>query len=274
MIIFWRSSRWLSTLFVILVAGTLFTLQAQQESGGFPPGKRIYDTTCAGCHGLDGSGNERAPKISTNTRAQRLSDVQIVNIISNGVAGTGMPAFHSLTATQLHLLVSYLRFLQGTAERRSLPGSLSRGKEIFFGKGGCSACHSISGEGGFLGPDLSGYASEMSANAVREELLRQNRIASSNYRSAVVTTSDGNRIEGMVRNEDNFSVQLQMPDGIFHFFERSSLQKVEYSSRSIMPDDYGKRLSSRDLDDLVSFLMSIRTSAEKPRMTMEKNNAP
>ena len=61
----------------------------------------------------------------------------------------------------------------------------------------------------------------------------------------------------MVRNEDNFSLQMQTPDGTFHFFNKPELRSVEYQSRSLMPSDYGSRLSRQELDDLVSYLMTI-----------------
>ncbi len=59
-------------------------------------GKQTFTSTCAGCHGLDGRGGERAPNIAENPKVLRFSDAQISLIIENGVPGTGMPAFHSL----------------------------------------------------------------------------------------------------------------------------------------------------------------------------------
>src|SRR5579864_3882346 len=131
-------------------------------------GKRSFTSTCAGCHGLDGRGSERAPSIATSPRIQKLSDKGLSNIIANGVPGTGMPAFHSLSAGQVQSLVSYIRTLQGKTEARVLPGNAARGKDIFFGKGECSNCHSISGHGGFFGPDLTTFGASSSADAISE----------------------------------------------------------------------------------------------------------
>ena len=66
----------------------------------------------------------------------------------------------------------------------------------------------------------------------------------------------GAKIVGVVRNEDNFSLQLLTKDGDFHFFEKSDLQTVRYLDQSLMPADYGKRLDQKELNDLISFLMS------------------
>jgi hypothetical protein len=63
-------------------------------------------------------------------------------------------------------------------------------------------------------------------------------------------------VEGVVRNEDNFSVQLQARDGSFHFFQKSAVQSLEYLGQSLMPTTYGERVTRGELDDLVSYLMS------------------
>jgi len=244
-----------------------------QDAGGShaasPAGKRIFSTTCAGCHGLDGRGGERAPSITSSPRIRRLSDKALSNIISNGVPGTGMPAFHSLSATQVQSLVSHIRSLQGKTESRVVPGDAARGKEIFFGKGECSSCHSFAGQGGFLGPDLTAYGAASSAKQIQDAILNSNRIVPTGYKSGVATTRDGSTVEGVVRNEDNFSVQLQSQDGAFHFFQKSDLQKFEYSKQPLMPSNYGQRLSQDELNDLVSFLMS--TTAEHDKVTSKKS---
>lgn len=221
-----------------------------------PPGQRSFASTCAGCHGLDGRGSERAPSIATGAKVQHASDSDIAKIISNGVPGTGMPAFHTLTPAQVRSLVSYVRYLQGKQGVRSLPGDSSRGKDIFFGKAECSACHSVSGQGGFLGPDLTAYGSDLSAAEIRKTLVDPRQVVPLGYKAAEVTLRDGAKIEGVVRNEDNFSLQLLTKDGDFHFFEKNDLQNVRYLDQSFMPADYGKRLDQKELNDLISFLMS------------------
>ena len=75
----------------------------------------------------------------------------------------------------------------------------------------------MSGEGGFAGRDLSTYGSDLPAKAIRDEIVKSNRVEPAGYRSAALVTKDGNRVEGVIRNEDNFSVQFQTKDGGFHF---------------------------------------------------------
>jgi hypothetical protein len=71
-----------------------------------------------------------------------------------------------------------------------------------------------------------------------------------------LTTRGGEKYVGRIRNEDNFSVQLQALDGTFYFVDRSDLAGAD-SSQTLMPTDYGSTLSSNELNDLVSYLMRV-----------------
>lgn len=233
-------------------------------------GQSTFNSACAGCHGLDGRGSDKAVDISGSTTVQHMSDGQLAGIIANGIPGTGMPGFHSLSAPQVHAVVAYVRSLQGKIEKRTLPGDPTRGKQIFFAKGQCSTCHTISGQGGFLGPDLSAYGSSVSAEAIRNEIMRSRRTPSEGYRRGVVITNNGDRLEGIIRNEDNFSVQLQTQDGSFHFFQKSELRNLEHLDSSLMPTNYRELLRPGELDDLVSYLMSVAPDADKARPSHKK----
>jgi cytochrome c oxidase cbb3-type subunit III len=258
-----RMSLYQVGLFLVLSVCSVSVLQAGQnpssdrDSKAAPAaGRSTFNSYCAGCHGLDGSGSDKAVNISGSAKARRLSDAQLSTIISSGVPGTGMPAFRSLNARQVRAVVGYLRSLQGKAEGRVLPGDPKRGQEVFFGKGECSACHSVSGQGGFLGPDLTEHGATSSADAIRDEIVRAPRAPSMGYRMALLTTDSGERLEGLVRNEDNFSVQLQTTDGSFHFFKKTDLRSFERRDGSLMPTDYRNRLNDCELNDLASYLMT------------------
>jgi cytochrome c oxidase cbb3-type subunit 3 len=253
-----------------------FSLARQSSEDGskvtLELGRTMYNSSCAGCHGLDGSGSDKAVDISGSAKVRHLTDAQLSGIISSGVPGTGMPAFHSLSERQISALVDYLRLLQGKSETRTLPGDARLGKAIFFGKGECSDCHTISGEGGFLGPDLSGYGSTASAKGISDEIVRLRRTPPQGYRSAVLVTVAGDRIEGLIRNEDNFSVQFQTKDGGFHSFQKSELRRLDRLETSLMPTNYGERLSSAELDDLVSYLLAAAPDAREAGTPRKKED--
>jgi cytochrome c oxidase cbb3-type subunit III len=231
-------------------------------------GKQIFSSTCAQCHGLDGKGSERAPNIADRESVQRLSDSQISHIIEKGIPGTGMPAFHTFNSAQVRAVVSYLRRLQGSNQRIALPGNPEKGKAIFFGKAGCSECHMAGGEGGFIAADLSHYAGSHSAAQIRDAIV--NPAAGREVRLVTLTLRTGEKYVGRVRNEDNFSVQLQTLDGAFHFVDRADIERMEADSKPLMPVDYSTRLEGRQLDDVTSFVMTLGSrGSERPKESEE-----
>ena len=218
-------------------------------------GKQTFASTCAGCHGLDGRGGERAPNIAESPKVLKLSDAQIFRIIENGVPGTGMPAFHSLAHPDVQAVVAYLRSLQGTKSTLNLPGDPVRGETIFFGKAGCSGCHMVAGKGGFIASDLSGYARTHAEDEIRSAITSPGGDQQS--RLVTATIRGGGEVVGRIRNEDNFSVQLQTRDGAFLFVTKSDLEGLQYASQTLMPSAYSSTLSSAELNDVISYLMRV-----------------
>jgi len=234
-------------------------------------GKQTFASTCANCHGLDGRGGERAPNIAENQKVQRLSDAQIEHIIVNGLPGTAMPAFHSLESSDVKAVVIYLRTLQGTKQTVKLPGDPVRGEATFFGKAGCSSCHMIAGKGGFIASDLSGYARTHAVEQIRSAITTPPPASDRQSRLVTATIRGGEKVVGRIRNEDNFSLQLQTEDGTFHFITKSDLVGLEYSSQALMPSDYGSTLAADELNDVVSYLMKVAniSGAEIPKKVDE-----
>ncbi len=222
-----------------------------------PAGRQLFNSSCAGCHGLDGRGGEHAPNIATDANVQHLDDAKLTHIVRNGIPAAGMPAFgSSFENSQIAAIVSYLRGLQGKGQLVHIAGNGARGRSLFFGSAGCAECHMMNGQGGFLGPDLSGYGKSHTPDDVREWIVNPNKDLDPRHGTIVIVTRSGQKYAGVLRNEDNFSIQMQTRDGSFHFFEKSDLARIEHQARSLMPAQYGSRLTRAELDDLISYLMT------------------
>src|SRR6185503_12980909 len=111
----------------------------------------------------------------------------------------------------------------------------------------------VNGRGGHAGPDLSSVG-RWSAKTLRETILNPNAREGRIPDVVVAKTRDGKEIRGVRRNEDTFSVQLIDTAGQFHLLDKRNLASVRYEDKSLMPDDYGKRLSPTELDNLVAYL--------------------
>lgn len=230
--------------------------------GSSAAGRRTFESTCASCHGLDGRGGERGPDIATRTEVVRLSDAQLARILRTGIPQAGMPAFAALGSAQLSATVNHLRSLQGKVAGTAVPGNAVSGKNLFAGKAGCSECHMVQGLGGFLGPDLSNYGANHSVAEVRDAIVSADKRSNSHRVSAKATTKDGHTIYGVVRNEDNFSIQLQSLDGTLHLLMKSDLADFVFDSKSLMPADYATKLSKQELDHLVAYLTQVARAGQ------------
>ncbi len=239
---------------------------AQTPQGSATPeaARKIFESTCAACHGLDGQGGERGPNIATRLEVVRLSDDEILKVLREGLPASGMPAFASLGKAKLSSLLTYLRGLQGKGSSASIPGDPNKGKLLFYGSARCSECHIIHGNGGFLSTDLSNYAATVSALEIRSAITNPSGEASQRRSLVTVTLRDGKFIEGVVRNEDNFSLQLQSTDGTFHLLQKSAVVTITPHPEPLMPSDYASTLSAAQLNDLVGYLMTVARQTKKP----------
>jgi len=253
----------LSALFALLFSTWAL---GQEKSGRATAGKEAFSANCAGCHGLDGKGGERAPDIAARPQVRQLSDEAILQVLQKGVPNSTMPSFGFLDLKTRQSLVAYLRTLQGAAPATKLPGDAQHGREVFFGKGGCATCHMVRGQGGFFASDLSNSAQGRSPESIRDAIVAPNRDLDPRRRTVLATLSNGTTVEGIARNEDNFSIQLLSPDGTIHLLPKRSLAKLAYRDQSPMPADYGTKLSSADLDDLVNFLSSLPEKKSNPKV--------
>lgn len=234
--------------------------------------QQAFAANCAGCHGLDGKGGERAPDIVTRPNIRKLSDAQLLQILQKGVPQTSMPGFSHLGDNVLRSIVAYLRNLQGSPAAAPLPGNAGHGKELFFGKAGCSGCHMIRGQGGFFASDLTSYGRGRAPETIRDAILFPNGDLDPRNRTVVVTLSNGKTFEGIARNEDNFSMQLLSQDGSLLLFTKSAVKSLSYCNQSPMPADYGTRLSATEIEDLVNFLNSVTNKELKQTRNEEKDD--
>jgi putative heme-binding domain-containing protein len=224
--------------------------------------KTSFDSICASCHGLDGRGGERGPDIVTRPDTVNKSDMDLFRVLEEGRTAAGMPSFASYGRDRLLALVDYLRTLEGRSNETPLPGDPARGKTLFFGKAKCSDCHMVGGRGGFFGQDLTAYAARLGADEVRAAIVNPNKDLDPRRGLVTVTLGDATALTGVARNEDNFSLQLQTPDGAFHFLDKSDIRSLSYVGTSLMPADYGTTLSPAELNDLVSYLLFTAKSGE------------
>jgi cytochrome c oxidase cbb3-type subunit 3 len=217
-------------------------------------GARLYSTSCAGCHGPDGSGG-RGPNLVRRVLWHPLRDDDIFRTIRNGLPGADMPPT-KLSDEQTWNLVAFLHALIGPASENNVPGDPKAGEQVFWGsKAGCSDCHSIRGRGGRMGPDLTNIGGSRPLAVIRDAILKRTKVLFVLGNEAVtVTLKNGQVIQGLARNRSNFSLQVVDRAGDLHLISMNDVKQLTISERSPMPDDYGERLSKQELEDLLAYM--------------------
>ena len=173
----------------------------------------------------------------------------------------------SLGEKRVDALVAYLRVLQGITSTVpvTLPGDPQAGEAIFFAHGSCSQCHMVDGRGGFMADDLSDYARGRSASSIESAIVHPANRPDDQGHWVNVETAGGQTIAGLVRARTNFTVVIQSQNGAFLSIPTDTIRSLTVSKQPYMPQDYAATLSSKQLNDLISYLLK---SAESPRPVM------
>ena len=145
------SFRWLRRvlLAVAVCAGGQVEAQNVQDhqysSADVEAGSRLYSARCMLCHGPDGD-RVSGINLRRGTFRQPMADDDLRRVVTEGMAGKGMPPF-ALQPAELDALVAFIRAgfdIAGTAVK---VGDVERGQTLFDGKGACGTLPSSAREG-------------------------------------------------------------------------------------------------------------------------------
>ena len=242
-------------------------LPAQEHSytqADIDNGARLYQGSCAGCHGPNG---DMVPGIELYRGQFRraTSDVDIIRIVQSGIPGTTMPP-SSFTDSQAGSIVAYLRSRAPAAPPsvfgRGGPatvarGDATRGKSVFETKGQCATCHRVDGRGPRTAPDLTEIGTIRPASELRDKLVDPSTNIRQGNRYVEAVTKRGDKIAGRLLNQDTFTVQLLDANEHLVSLSRADLKDFTYLKNSPMPS-FRDKLTPGELDDVVAYLVSLK----------------
>jgi cytochrome c oxidase cbb3-type subunit 3 len=221
-------------------------------------GELLFARHCGGCHGLQGQGGSGPDLTSPDLRRGREPDA-LFETISRGIPGTEMPRSAHLHAQEIWELVSYVETL-AVIDNEPISGDTTHGRDIYFGKGNCAACHWLNGSGGRQGPDLTRIGLRRGATNLRDSLVNPSAKLPPRFLLVSAVRDDGTSVQGLRLNEDPFTIQVRDYSQNLHSLVKADLQSLERTAgRSSMPA-YGDSLSAGELDDLVAFLAAQNDS--------------
>jgi cytochrome c oxidase cbb3-type subunit III len=239
-------------VFLLAVSAT-FAQEHPKSPADIAAGAKMFRSHCAECHGAKGEGGV-GPNLTTGVFYHGNSDTDLLQNISDGIAGTAMPGTF-FDAVQVSQIVAYLRSLARAGTRNAPPGDMRRGEQLFRSQG-CSGCHLVRGDGGIRGPDLSVIGSQRSAEHLREAILNPDADVLPQYWIAKISLQNGTSYSGFLVNEDTYGVQIIDFSQGLKSLPRSEFKTYEMDKKSSMPS-YKNQLSPQQVDDLVTYLWSL-----------------
>ena len=134
-------------------------------------------------------------------------------------------------------------------------GNAANGRKLFAERAdwGCQRCHKLAGEGGDVGPDLTGVGRRRDREYVLRSILEPNAEISPGFDSVLIELKDGTSLTGIVKSETDLVLQIQTAEG-----NRTVVTKANIVSQnrglSPMPDGLGELMTKRELRDLIEAL--------------------
>ena len=216
-------------------------------------GMSLYRRLCGECHALDATGY-RGPNLIAYM-ANGAADEALFQVIRRGVPGTEMPQSNRPDHEILQI-IAYLRNIGAVAPAATAPtGNVANGQQIFTKQ--CQNCHRVAGKGGRIGPDLTRIGAARTQSALVREIRTPHEWIPPAFETVTVVTKDGQKIRGVKKNEDAFSVQvMDMRERIQGYLKSNA--EVTLEKNSLMPAFDAKRLPDSDLSDLVGYLSTLR----------------
>jgi putative heme-binding domain-containing protein len=246
-----RRGRW-AALILLSLAGML---NAQQRSAAeIETGAQLYRSSCTLCHGENGN---QVPGVDFRSGQFRraASDDDLVRIIGEGIPNTAMPP-SSMPEASRRAIVAYLHSMHGSTSAAP-SADVAAGKAIFEGKGNCTSCHRVFGEGSRTGPDLSEIGTRGKAADLMQSLVDPDAVISPANRYVRAVTKDGTVVTGRRLNENLYTVQLIDEHENLRSLTKADLREYSVLKNSPMPS-YKDKLTSAELSNVVAYLLSLK----------------
>ena len=226
-------------------------------------GRALFRSTCGFCHGEDATGSRAPDLVRSPITLHDDSGNLLGPVIRNGRPDRGMPSFSTLKDDQIAAIVAFLHHQANAALHSAhvprdyplsklLTGNAEEGKAFFYGAGGCSQCHSVTG-------DLAGIAKKMSPIDLQQEMVYPSGKMARDKASktAAVTLTDGTRYEGKLMLHDEFNIGIICQDGWYRSWPMADV-KVEIHDPLKAHRELMDKYTDADVHNLFAFLETLK----------------
>jgi putative heme-binding domain-containing protein len=134
-------------------------------------------------------------------------------------------------------------------------GNYEAGRALFKGKATCANCHQLRGEGFRVGPELSNLMHRDYASVLKD-ITDPNATINPDAVGYIVTLRDGTAVVGTRLAETEQELQIAQPGGAVAKLKKGAIAKTEPMTVSFMPAGLDKALTTDELRDLMTFLLT------------------
>jgi len=148
-------------------------------------------------------------------------------------------------------LAQYRNLLQG--------GDAEQGRSTFLNNAAvyCQRCHKLDGQGGEVGPVMNGIAAKQTREYLLESIIYPNAKIAQGFQSVILNLADGRTVSGVLKEKTAKQYTLVTADNKVLTIPKDDVDS-EKPDKSAMPDDLHKKISKRELRDLVEFLSRLK----------------
>jgi putative heme-binding domain-containing protein len=121
----------------------------------------------------------------------------------------------------------------------------------------------VNGEGGEVGPDLTGVGLKYGRDHFVESVLYPSAKILDGYKQTMVLTKSGIVVAGRFLGDTGDEITLMDAEGKRRAIKKSEIDRQKEAELSLMPEGLNTGLSLQDFADIVSFLESLKEAPKK-----------
>jgi putative heme-binding domain-containing protein len=131
-------------------------------------------------------------------------------------------------------------------------GDASAGRALFSKT--CMQCHTLFGEGGHVGPDLTG-SNRADLDYLLVNVIDPSAVIAKDYMVSIIYMTDGDAFSGIITKEDDQSVTVTLESSV-QTLDRKEIKEIRRSELSMMPEGLLTPLPKQDVVNLITYLRS------------------
>ncbi len=141
----------------------------------------------------------------------------------------------------------------------SLPGDVSRGKQLYLKAAGlqCRNCHKAEGQGKSLGPDFDGLGVKQTAAQLLESLIEPSKKIDPKYLTYVVETGDGFVHQGLLVQRTDEAIVLRTAEDKEVRIAADNVEFFSPQQKSLMPEMLLRDMTAQEVADLLAYVLSL-----------------